>query len=514
MEVEAKLTPPAASSGNNSVESKSFISTTRCDSLSGLIHPNTQRALLEGFRFEYLTDIQAETIPLSINGKKDIFGKAKTGTGKTLAFMIPAVESVLSTNFGSSGKINTIVISPTRELALQIKNETEKLLKFHDRKTVPRLECVIGGTKKTRDLRVLSRNNQVDILVATPGRLLDHLETTPGFKERVSGLRNLILDEADQLLDQGFQRDLDKILSHLPPKQRRRTVLFSATTPPNVQKLCKDIMNPDFDFVNTVKESATETNVQVKQEVCTVPFDDHLHALNHLIEDGMQEKNFKIIVFSTTARLCGLNAEIFRRRNLPGATVLEIHSRKSQGHRTKASDAFRTKKNVILFTSDVSARGVDYPDVTMVVQVGLVERATYIHRLGRTARAGKQGRGVLLLCDFESRATMKNMKGLPLEPLRLNVRRSDALVRGLEQMSSEAKRNWNSPAAICYKQSYQAFLGFYNSNLRKLGWKPTDLVTCANRLASHVLLSPRQPALLRRTVGKMHLKGTPGLLVE
>merc|ERR1719223_1312715 len=219
-----------------------------------------------------------------------------------------------------------------------------------------RVTCVFGGTSMNTDKSSLRKNP--DILVATVGRLLDHLQNTTGFSDQVQALQVLVLDEADQLLEMVFQPDIKRIISYLP--QQRQSLLFSATVPDSVHKVAHLAMRPGFNFINTVPAGEDNTHLHVKQEAFVVELQDQLTALTNIIAKHQSEDpNYKVIVFFTTARLTGYLAEMFQRSGALGR-ILEIHSRKSQSFRTKASDSFRKGSGLVLFTSDVSARGVDY----------------------------------------------------------------------------------------------------------------------------------------------------------
>jgi ATP-dependent RNA helicase MSS116 len=341
--------------------------------------------------YEKMTCVQEATLPIILQGK-DVLAKAKTGTGKTVAFLLPAIEVLSALPHSSS--INLLVMCPTRELANQVAVEARKLLKYHRSLGV---QVVIGGTRLPQEQRSM-KANPCQILVATPGRLKDHLENTPGFSTRIKGVKVLVLDEADRLLDMGFRRDIEKIISFIP--KERQTLLFSATVPQEVRQMCHVAMKKDHVFINTVQEGDEETHSQVNQVYLVSPLDQHFSILydvlkNHVAEDAA----YKVIVFCTTAMVTRLVAEILSQLKL---NVREIHSRKSQSARTKVSDEFRRSKGLILISSDVSARGVDYPDVTLIIQVGLpADREQYIHRLGRTGRKGKEGQGLLLLAPWE-----------------------------------------------------------------------------------------------------------------
>ena len=225
-----------------------------------------------------------------------------------------------------------MVFSPTRELAMQIMTETEKLLKFHSME----VQCVIGGTNMGSETsRLKSKTPQ--ILVGTPGRALDHLET--GSLARMTrDVRIVIFDEADTLLDMGFRPTIEKILALLPPKNARQTLLFSATFPNDLANLCKYAFRPDYRTVDTIG-AETGTNVQVDQLSCVVTHDELMLYLMAVIRTHIQQDpEFKIIVFFPTARTTQLYSEAFNNLSL---NILEMHSRKSQGYRTRISDEFR-----------------------------------------------------------------------------------------------------------------------------------------------------------------------------
>jgi ATP-dependent RNA helicase MSS116 len=351
----------------------------------------SKRALLEVLRFQYMTTVQNATLPVVLEGQ-DVLAKAKTGTGKTIAFLLPAVEALHRTP-PRGAAISVLVLSPTRELASQIAKEAELLLTFHPFKS----QVIYGGTNINSE-RNRMNNQRCDVLVATPGRLIDHLENTQGLSQRLQGIQALILDEADQLLEMGFRPAIERILGYLP--KQRQTLLFSATMPQSVHQVAGLALRPRYAFVDTVPKEDAATNVQVHQSWVAVPFDQTLLAVRCILRSATAVPGHKVIVFFTTARLTQYMAALMEAAGLP---VLEIHSRKSQSAREKASAAFRAAPQAVLLTSDVSARGVDYPDVTLVLQVGQPSsREQYIHRLGRTARAGKAGQGVLLLAPFES----------------------------------------------------------------------------------------------------------------
>jgi ATP-dependent RNA helicase MSS116, mitochondrial len=443
--------------------------------------------------------------------------------------MIPAVEKILeqrnninNRNNSNAMDISCLIISPTRELTFQICAEAQKLVQFQRNMRV--VACV-GGTNINADKKALQHS--VQFLVATPGRLLDHMTNTEtnGVKlvNRFKALQVLILDEADQLLDLGFRPDIQRILNLLAPsRSTRQTLLFSATVPDSVAEIADLALRSPHKYVDTVGEDQEQTHLHVKQELYVTPQGaEQIRAIWQLLLGEISQANaakepYKIIVFFTTARLTGFLAELFN--SMPEqkrgfGEVLEIHSRKSQSVRQKASDKFRKATTAVLFSSDVSARGMDYPDVTFVLQVGLTNRAQYIHRLGRTARQGKQGKGGLLLAVEEERfMTQTELPDMPLVKVPvvlLSINANDAcpLMQALNGGVARDKELKESA-----EQAYRAWLGYYNGHLKKVGWDKKQLVVAANLWVKDMGIG--QPKIQRKTVGKMGLKGVPGLLLE
>ncbi|OEU10542.1 DEAD-domain-containing protein [Fragilariopsis cylindrus CCMP1102] len=422
-----------------------------------------------------MTAVQAETLPLILKGSsdhQDCLAKAKTGTGKTLAFMIPTIERIMAAMSNRSknrSDICCLVISPTRELASQIGAETERLLSFHQ-KEIQKVVVCVGGTNKNKDVRSLA--GTTPIVVATPGRLLDHLQNG-GLAQRMARLDSLILDEADQLLDMGFRPDIERILRLLQPsRQTRQTLLFSATIPDSVSEIANIALRKGYNFVDTVGQESEQTHKHVQQQVMITPQELQIQALANILERETNNKPYKIMVFFTTARLTGFMAELFNSvSSQNGYDVLEIHSRKSQKQREKASDKFRKQKNAIMFSSDVTARGMDYPDVTFVLQVELND--------------------------------------MPLEmiPVPKYERASSAAATGIQNVCKiEGLR-------IAAEQAYRAWLGYYNGHLKKVKWDKRTMVQQGNMWGRQIGLK-EQPGIQKRTIGKMGLKGVPGVKIE
>jgi ATP-dependent RNA helicase MSS116, mitochondrial len=312
---------------------------------------------------------------------------------------------------------------------------------------------------------------------------------------------------------------LEKILAFLTnTKPTRQTLLFPATMPQALSYMATQVLKKDHVFIDTVGEEDVQTHLHVQQRFVECSWADQVYAVQALLAEHVQENptDYKIIVFFTTARLTGFMAELFNSlqnmKNGSGNKILEIHSRKSQAARTKASDQFRAAKTAIMFSSDVSARGLDYPDVTFVLQVGLTERDQYIHRLGRSGRAGKVGGGALLVATDEAKWMKRTLSDLPLQFVDLpavpdNAAARNALTTALQRIESNAELKGSA------EQAYRAWLGFYNGHTKKVNWDKVTLVEQANQWSRDHGLSII-PSLEARTVGKMGLRGVRGLNVE
>ncbi|XP_020577434.1 probable DEAD-box ATP-dependent RNA helicase 48, partial [Phalaenopsis equestris] len=440
-----------------------------------------------------MTIVQEAALPVCLDGK-DALVKAKTGTGKRAAFLLPAIEAVVrasSTNSTSRvPPILVLIISPTRELAIQLAAEANVLLRYHNGVG---LQTLIGGTRFKLDQKRLEEN-PCQIIVATPGRLLDHIENKSGFSVRLMGLKMLILDEADHLLDLGFRKDIEKIVDCIP--RQRQSMLFSATIPKEVRRISQLVLKRDHFFVDTVGLGNVETHDKVVQLFLVAPHELHFHLVYQLLnEHTMKVPDYKVIVFCTTAMVTAFMHVLLRDLKM---NVREMHSRKPQLYRTRISEEFREAKCLTLVTSDVSSRGMNYPDVTLVIQVGIpTDREQYIHRLGRTGREGKTGKGILLLAPWEE-YFINEIKDLPIERCQLPELGSDVkqkVEQSIEKIDLSIK-----------EAAYHAWLGYYNS-IADIGRDKTALAElAANRFCRSIGLD-RPPALFRRTALKMGLKG-------
>ncbi|KAL5988506.1 putative DEAD-box ATP-dependent RNA helicase 48 [Asimina triloba] len=468
------------------------------------ISPLTIRALSSA-GYVQMTTVQEAALSACLDGK-DALVKAKTGTGKSAAFLLPAIETV---NRATATSINqrvppilALVLCPTRELASQIAAEANVFLKYHDGIGV---QTLTGGTRFKVDQKRLDsdpcQNDSLEqIIVATPGRLLDHIENKSGFTMRLMGLKVFILDEADHLLDLGFRKDIEKIVDCVP--RQRQSLLFSATIPKEVRRISQLVLRRDHIFVDTVGFGGLETHAKVLQSYLVTPHEHHFHVVHCLLKEHMSRIiDYKVIIFCTTAMVTSLLFLLLRELKV---NVREIHSRKPQLYRTRISDEFRESKRLVLVTSDVSARGMNYPDVTLVIQVGVpTDREQYIHRLGRTGREGKDGEGILLLAPWEE-YFLDEIKDLPLEKSPMPHIDSDVKLKveeSLAQVDNSIK-----------EAAYHAWLGYYNS-IREIGRDKTTLVELANRFSDSIGLT-KAPALFRKTAVKMGLRDIPGIRIR
>lgn len=332
----------------------------------------------------------------------------------------------------TASDIRAIVMSPTRELAEQLAVEAQKLCRGTDIK----VQVAVGGSNKRAMLNQMQRQG-CHLLVATPGRLNDLL-TDPYSKVSAPNLKAVVLDEADRLLDQGFSKDIEAILDLLPNRSitDRQTLLFSATVPREVMSLVRSTLKPDFQFVQTVKSDEAPTHERIPQHVVSCKgFENVAPALVEIctkeiakVAQDPSQPPFKAIVYLPSTANVTLYAGILESLSvsdnalygthpLHPAEVSAMHGKLTQQQRTRVSDRFRRAKSAIMVSSDVTARGMDFPGVTHVIQIGVPpNRDQYIHRVGRTGRGDKSGTGYALFTDLEMNQARRILKGLPIKP--------------------------------------------------------------------------------------------------
>jgi ATP-dependent RNA helicase RhlE len=338
------------------------------------------------------TPIQAQAIPTLMAGR-DLIGIAQTGTGKTAAFALPILHHLLShPRTAPRGGARVLVLSPTRELASQIAQSFRDLsagLPFS-------IAVVFGGVPHGAQIKALARG--LDVLVATPGRLVDHLDA------RVAQLRDtefLVLDEVDQMLDLGFVKSIRRVVRDLPKK--RQNLFFSATMPVDIRKLAGELLHDPIEVAVT---PVAKTADRVEQQIIFV---DGPRKRDMLVELFKDEALSRVIVFTRTKRGADRVAQTL---DEAGISALAIHGNKSQGQRERSLAAFRGGKARAMVATDIAARGIDIDGVTHVVNFELPEVAeAYVHRIGRTARAGHEG-AAISLCDGTERDLLRNIERL------------------------------------------------------------------------------------------------------
>lgn len=350
-------------------------------SLKGAVSEATLKAI-EEMGFETMTEIQAKALPPLLDGR-DLVGAAKTGSGKTLAFLIPAVELIAKLRFMPRNGTGVIIISPTRELSMQTFGVLKELMAYHHHT----YGLVMGGSNRQVESEKLGKG--VNILVATPGRLLDHLQNSPDFLYK--NLQCLILDEVDRILEIGFEEELKQIINLLP--KRRQTMLFSATQTEKIDTLSKLAVKkaPIYVGVEDYQETATVSGLEQGYIVC--PSDKRLLVLFTFLKKNRKKK---VMVFFSSCMSVKYHHELFNYIDLP---VTSIHGKQKQTKRTTTFFQFCNATEGTLLCTDVAARGLDIPQVDWIVQYDPPDDPKeYIHRVGRTARGiGNSGHALLML---------------------------------------------------------------------------------------------------------------------
>ena len=357
-----------------------------------LIEPVLKALSIEGYTKP--TPIQEKSIPAILEGK-DLLGCAQTGTGKTAAFAIPILQLMHQHQQASAKgprKIKTLVLTPTRELAIQIEESFKAYGKLLDLKRL----VIFGGVSQFSQVNTLRQG--VDILVATPGRLLDLLNQR---HLTLSDIKFFVLDEADRMLDMGFVHDVKRIIAKLPAK--RQTLFFSATMPPEIQQLANVLLT------NPVKAEVTPVSSTVdviQQSVYFVERQDKQSLLQHLLYDKKIET---VLVFTQTKH--GAD-RIAKNLNRAGIFTEAIHGNKSQSARQTALENFKNRRTRVLVATDIAARGIDIDELAHVINFDLPNvPETYVHRIGRTGRAGASGTA-FSFCDREEKLLLRDIQKL------------------------------------------------------------------------------------------------------
>lgn len=387
----------------------SFSRYAGCEKFSQLPLSKKTKDGLAATKYRNMTDIQRASLPHSLCGR-DILGAAKTGSGKTLAFVIPILEKLYRARWGPEDGVGCIIMSPTRELAGQLFEVLKSVGKYHGFSA----GLLIGGRKDVDTEK--EHVNDLNILVCTPGRLLQHMDETPNFD--CSQLQVLVLDEADRILDVGFKKALNSIISQLP--KRRQTLLFSATQTKSVQDLGRlSLKDPEYLSVHEEAETATPNRLQ--QTAIIVPLEQKLDMLWSFVKAHL---NSRILVFLSSCKQVKFVFETFKKLR-PGIPLKCLHGRMKQEKRMGIYSEFCERRSV-LFSTDVASRGLDFDKaVDWVVQMDCPEDvAAYIHRVGRTARYLSGGKSVLFLMPSEMKMLKKlEEKKIPIRFIKANMKR-------------------------------------------------------------------------------------------
>lgn len=401
--------------------------------------------------FEYMTQIQAKTISRLLVGK-DVFGAARTGSGKTLAFLVPAVELLYNLKFTPRNGTGVVVICPTRELAIQTHAVAKELLKYHSQT----LGLVIGGAARKGEAERIVKG--VNILVATPGRLLDHLQNTKGFIHK--NLKCFVMDEADRILEANFEEEMKQILRILP--KDRQTALFSATMTQKVEDLARlSFQNKDNipELIDVDDGRSRVTNEGLQQGYCVVSSAKRFILLYSFLKRNLSKK---VMVFFSSCNSVKFHSELLQYIQVD---VFDIHGKQKQQKRTSTFFDFCKAEKGILLCTDVAARGLDIPAVDWIVQYDPPdEPKEYIHRVGRTARGeGAKGNALLFLIPEELQF-LRYLKAakVPVKEYEFDEKKMANVQSHLEKLV--ANNYYLNQSA---KAAYRAYLLAYNSHSMK-----------------------------------------------
>ncbi|XP_052181132.1 DEAD-box ATP-dependent RNA helicase 51-like [Diospyros lotus] len=412
--------------------------------------PISERTLngIKEMRFHYLTQIQAKAIlPLLLG--KDVLGAARTGSGKTLAFLIPAVELLYHIHYASRNGTGAIVICPTRELAIQTHAVAKNLLMHHSQT----LGLVIGGAARRGEAERIVKG--VNLLVATPGRLLDHLQNTKGFIYK--NLKCLVIDEADRILEANFEEEMKQIINILP--KNRQTALFSATLTKKVEDLARLSFQTTPVYIDVDDGQNKANNEGLQQGFCIVPSAKRFILLYSFLKRNLSKK---VMVFFSSCNSVKFHAELLRYISI---SCFDIHGKQKQQKRTTTFFNFCKAEKGILLCTDVAARGLDIPAVDWIVQYDPPDDPKeYIHRVGRTARGeGSKGNALLFLIPEEKQFLqyLKEAK-VPVKEYEYDAKKF-ADVKPLVEKLVANNYYLNSSA----KDAYRSYILAYNSHSMK-----------------------------------------------
>ncbi|XP_058050406.1 ATP-dependent RNA helicase DDX18 [Ahaetulla prasina] len=420
---------------------------TSFESLKDLVSENTLKGIAD-MGFTHMTEIQHKSIKPLLEGR-DILAAAKTGSGKTLAFLIPAIELIYKLKFMPRNGTGVLILSPTRELAMQTYGVLKELMTHH----VHTYGLIMGGSNRSVEVQKLG--NGINIIVATPGRLLDHLQNTPGFMYK--NLQCLVIDEADRILEVGFEEEMKQIIKLLP--KRRQTMLFSATQTRKVEDLARISLKkePLYVGVDDNKETATVEGLEQGYVIC--PSEKRFLLLFTFLKKNRKKK---LMVFFSSCMSVKYHYELLNYIDLP---VLAIHGKQKQTKRTTTFFQFCNADSGILLCTDVAARGLDIPEVDWIVQYDPPDDPKeYIHRVGRTAR-GINGRGhALLILRPEELGFLRYLKQarVPLSEFEFSWSKISDIQSQLEKL---IEKNYFLHKSA--QEAYKAYIRAYDSHSLK-----------------------------------------------
>lgn len=398
---------------------------------------------LKDMGFERMTEVQARCIPHAMAGR-DVLGAARTGSGKTLAFLLPVVELLSRVKWTNRNGTAAVIISPTRELALQISGVVEDVCKYHSQT----YGIVMGGANRKMEADKLQKGTA--LLVATPGRLLDHLQNTPGFVYK--NLLALIIDEADRCLEIGFEEEMHQIIKYLPKK--RQTMLFSATQTTKVEDLVRVSFRNKPIYVGVHDKGPVSTVSGLEQGFVVVASEHRFLLLYTFLRRNLKKK---IIVFMSSCNAVKFYYELLNHVDIP---VLDLHGRQKQNKRTSTFYKFCKTEKAILICTDVAARGLDIPAVDWIIQYDPPdEPKEYIHRVGRTAR-GVNGKGKALLFLLPSELVfLRHLKAarVPLNEYEFPEKKMAKVQPQLEKLIA-TNYALNRSASDAYRSYLQAYV--------------------------------------------------------
>lgn len=475
----------------------------------------SQRAIKRGGEIKTLTEVQARSLAPGIAGK-DILAKSNTGSGKTLAFLLVGIERIVS-NKGPDPKTSfpIVILTPVTDLAVQIMQVAKQFAKYHDME----VDLVIGGTDEAKDIKRLTKN-RIDILVATPGRFKSILNQSPEIKKRLSLCQTFVIDEADKMTDPGFLSQT-KFIHTLASNKAMQTLMFSATMD-KTTLTSLGLLKPSAVFIDAAEGTKPQVNTKVRQVAIITDISNHLDALVSVIKEQIKDakqvggnnatnvkfnvqdnklsapsmkalkewemkslSGYRVMIFLPSNAFIDYIAQVFKEQ-MPSVNTFTLHGGMQQNARTKTSEAFRTTSNCVMFTSDASARGVDYPDVSCVIQLGFDSRSEYLQRVGRTGRAGKDGTSYLITAPEENAGVELVCDVLNEVHIDKTIKDKTTLKCNNKTLISKIYQSSNikfpKPTADA-KKALRGWLGSLASKWKRLKIPPSSVINMAQSLS-------------------------------